>query len=169
MSDQGEEGFTIKGWHVWGVFILFFGVIASVNIYMATQAIGTFSGLEVKNSYVASQEFDEKREAQEALGWSVEPQLFSDRFEVKITDAYGNVAPLSDLSGMIGRTTVRTQDQDLVFERTALGVHVAPIEEISGGRWEIRLYATSLNGVAFEQRRIMTIEGEGDAALPAAQ
>jgi nitrogen fixation protein FixH len=31
-----------------------------VNLLMAYQAISTFPGLEVKNSYVASQKFDER-------------------------------------------------------------------------------------------------------------
>ena len=29
-----------------------------VNVFMAVMAVGTFPGLEVKNSYVASQSFD---------------------------------------------------------------------------------------------------------------
>ena len=51
---------------------LFFGVIITVNLTMAYYANSTWSGLVVKNSYVASQEFNGKVEqvkAQEALGW----------------------------------------------------------------------------------------------------
>lgn len=52
--------------------VLFFGVIIAVNLIMAYYANSTWSGLVVKNSYVASQEFNGKVEqvkAQEALGW----------------------------------------------------------------------------------------------------
>ena len=77
-----NEGFFVTGFLVpltlpptiplWQVATgIAFGVIIGVNVVMATKAIGTFPGLEVKNSYVASQSFDKRRDAQEALGWDV--------------------------------------------------------------------------------------------------
>ncbi|MFN7052645.1 MAG: FixH family protein, partial [Gemmobacter sp.] len=48
-----------------------FGIIIAVNVLMAYKAVSTFPGLEVKNSYVASQNFDTERRAQEALGWDM--------------------------------------------------------------------------------------------------
>ena len=40
-----------------------FAVIIGVNLTLAFQAVATFPGLEVKNSYVASQSFDDDRAA----------------------------------------------------------------------------------------------------------
>ena len=51
-------GFT--GWHMLGVMALFFGTIISVNLVMAWNAVSSWSGLVVKNTYVASQEFNGK-------------------------------------------------------------------------------------------------------------
>ena len=65
-----EREFT--GYHMAAALALFFGVIITVNLIMAYFANSTWSGLVVKNSYVASQEFNGKVEqvkAQEALGW----------------------------------------------------------------------------------------------------
>ena len=45
-----DTGFRIKGWHVLAGFVGAFGIIITVNVVMATQAIRTFPGLEVKNS-----------------------------------------------------------------------------------------------------------------------
>jgi hypothetical protein len=45
-------------------------VIISVNLLLAFKAVSTFPGLEVKNSYVASQGFNDRKAAQEALGWT---------------------------------------------------------------------------------------------------
>ena len=59
----------IKGWHVALWFSMAFGVIIAVNLTLAFNAVRTFPGLEVKNSYVASQSFDADRAAQNALGW----------------------------------------------------------------------------------------------------
>ena len=59
----------ITGRHVLLGMVGAFGVIITVNVVMAWQAVSTFPGLEVKNSYVASQTFDAERKAQLALGW----------------------------------------------------------------------------------------------------
>ena len=68
----------IKGWHVATVFVLAFSVIISVNLVLAFNAVRTFPGLEVKNSYVASQSFDEDRATQLALNWDVSAELHGD-------------------------------------------------------------------------------------------
>jgi len=65
----------IKGWHVLTGFIMAFGVIIAVNLTLAYQAVKTFPGLEVKNSYVASQVFDVEKADQLALGWEVSATL----------------------------------------------------------------------------------------------
>ena len=52
---------TLTGWHAAAIFGSFFGVIITVNLALAYSAVHTFPGLEVKNSYVASQEFDRRR------------------------------------------------------------------------------------------------------------
>ena len=70
MSTAKSKGFT--GFHMWMLALCFFGVIIAVNVTMATFAMRSWTGLVVDNSYVASQEFEEKRlahEAQRAAGW----------------------------------------------------------------------------------------------------
>jgi len=49
-----------------------FGIILAVNMTLLYSAVKTFPGLEVKNSYVASQTFDDRAIAQRALGWAPE-------------------------------------------------------------------------------------------------
>ena len=70
-SWEGKMITQIKGWHVALAFGLAFGLIIAVNLTLAFNAIRTFPGLEVKNSYVASQSFDRDRQAQTALDWQV--------------------------------------------------------------------------------------------------
>lgn len=74
MSRQNQiaKDREFTGFHMAGILSLFFGVIIAVNLTMAWFANSTWSGLVVKNSYVASQEFNSKVEqvkAQDALGW----------------------------------------------------------------------------------------------------
>lgn len=60
---QHKAGFVFTGWHMVGVMVLFFGTIISVNFLMAYYASSTWSGLVVKNTYIASQEFNGKTAA----------------------------------------------------------------------------------------------------------
>ena len=48
------------GWHMVGVLGLFFGVTILVNLALAFFANGSWTGLIVKNSYVASQHYNER-------------------------------------------------------------------------------------------------------------
>ena len=64
-----RDGFVLKGWHVLLMFVGFFGVIVTVNFYMAAMASKSWTGLYSKNGYVASQEFDVRTEQMARLGW----------------------------------------------------------------------------------------------------
>ncbi len=127
-----------------------FGVIIGVNLILAWQAINTFPGLEVKNSYVASQQFDRERAAQEALGWDVSAQVENGRLVLSIRDRDGRPVQAADLSATVGRATNVAQDQtpELVFDGTA---YVAPIELVPG-YWKLRLVAVAQDGTKFQQR-----------------
>ena len=86
----------LTGRHVLLITLCAFGVIILVNLVMAVMAVGTFPGLEVKNSYVASQNFDRERAAQQALNWRVTPEYDGREMVLAILDENGNPAPLRD-------------------------------------------------------------------------
>jgi nitrogen fixation protein FixH len=68
MSGRKRE---LTGGKVLAIFVGAFGVIIAVNLFMAYSALSTFPGLEVQNSYVASQGFNARLAKQRALGWDV--------------------------------------------------------------------------------------------------
>ncbi|WP_454286968.1 FixH family protein [Rhizobium arsenicireducens] len=64
MTTKSEKpSFVFTGWHMLGAMLLFFGTIITVNFTMAYLASSTWSGLVVKNTYIASQEFNGKAAA----------------------------------------------------------------------------------------------------------
>lgn len=140
----------IKGWHVFAVTAAAFSVIIAVNVTLAVKAIGTFPGLEVKNSYVASQSFDARRAAQNALGWDVAATVEDGVLRVALTEASGAPVSPAEISAMVGRPTVAREDQtlDLAYGN---GVWKAPVE-MGQGAWVLKLSATSADGVAFDKR-----------------
>ncbi|MCJ8323780.1 MAG: FixH family protein [Rhizobiales bacterium] len=72
---KGKKPFKLTGWHFLAIMLGFFAVIIAVNIVFVTSALNAFSGLVVKNSYVASQFYNAKirqAETQKKLGWQLD-------------------------------------------------------------------------------------------------
>lgn len=126
-----------------------FAVIIGVNLTLAFQAVATFPGLEVKNSYVASQSFDEDRAAQLALNWDVAANVEDGILKLSILNDGYPVQPVIR-SAVFGRATTVAADQfpELKFNGTAF---TAPVK-VSGGNWNLRLIAEARDGTLFKQR-----------------
>ncbi|MEM9716270.1 MAG: FixH family protein [Pseudomonadota bacterium] len=142
----------INGRHVLAGFGLAFGTIIAVNMTLAVSAVRTFPGLEVKNSYVASQKFDAARAAQLELGWDVSAWVEDGHLYLNILQDGVPVAP-EILSATFGRATNVTQDQIPEFEQVN-GAFVATVV-VGDGNWNLRLKARAENGTLFEQRIIV--------------
>lgn len=127
-----------------------FGTIIAVNLFMAVRAVGTFPGLEVKNSYVASQSFDRDRAAQQALGWTVRPDYDGRELVLDIRDAQGLPAHVQTLEVTVGRPTHMREDQKPEFTYSG-GLFRAPLH-LAPGLWNIHLTATAPDGTLFRQR-----------------
>lgn len=144
----------IKGWHVLTGFILAFGVIIAVNLVLAVQAVRTFPGLEVANSYVASQTFDADRDAQVGLGWDVTATLQQHDLKLRVLDHGQPVAPVVE-EATFGRATSVQRDQtpDFTFDGDALHAVV----DGGPGNWNLRVKLRSIDGTLFQQRIIVTV------------
>ena len=145
----------IKGWHVFTVFALAFGVIVAVNLTLAFNAVATFPGLEVKNSYVASQSFDADRDAQEALGWDVAADLTGNTLRLTILNDATALSPTIE-QAIFGRATSVAADQTpaFTFDGTALVAQV-----IAGpGNWNLRVKLRAENDTLFQQRVIVRVK-----------
>ncbi|MXQ09205.1 nitrogen fixation protein FixH [Alphaproteobacteria bacterium GH1-50] len=140
----------ITGRQVFFVTASAFAVIIAVNMTMAFKAVSTFPGLEVKNSYVASQSFDARRAAQEALGWDVALGHENGTLSLAITDADGRPVRANDLSLLIGRKTTSGQDQTPEMTYSG-GQYSAPVD-LASGHWTVRLKATAPDGTPYEKR-----------------
>lgn len=150
---------AVTGKHVALIFGGCFSVIIGVNLTLAYKAVATFPGLEVKNSYVASQEFDRDRAAQEALGWTVDAEAKGSTVALTVSDAEGRPVRLAGLEATLGRATHVRDDQrpDFVFDGTR---YVAPAQ-LGAGNWNIRLVARADDGTVFRQRVVLRVPSEG--------
>ncbi len=153
------NGKVLTGRKVLAIVVSFFAVIITVNLYMASQAIGTFPGLEVKNTYVASQEFDRNRTAQKALGWTLTSTIEGTQLHMSIIDRDGAAVSPDTIEATLGRSTHMRDDQDLTFVRGADGAYVSEVGALAGGNWNLRLKAQAADGTLFQQRIVMYLSG----------
>lgn len=149
----------LTGRKVLAITVSAFAVIIGVNLVMAFKAISTFPGLEVKNSYVASQNFDTERAAQQALGWSLtsDYDASSNALRLTFTDAEGLPVLVQDLAVLVGRSTEAKDDQTPEFIREA-GAYLTRLE-LAPGKWLLRVTAKAADGTLFQQRLDLFVKG----------
>jgi nitrogen fixation protein FixH len=158
---QGEEtgGRPLTGRKVLAICIGAFGIIIAVNLVLAVFAVRSFPGLEVQNSYVASQNFNEELAAQLALGWEVEASYEGGQegglLILSFTGAEGRPAEVAGLAATLGRATHVRDDITPDFAQHR-GTFTAPVA-LAPGNWNIRLVATAPDGTEFRQRVVLRV------------
>ena len=140
----------LTGLHVFAIFLIAFGTIISVNIFMAYSAVKTFPGVEVENSYIASQTFDQRKFDQIDLGWVTHASYENGRLEFSIRDQDGNDIHAGEVDAVIGRPTTDRNDESVDFV-IRQGVYTASIP-LDAGMWMLKINAVSHQGDPFTQR-----------------
>lgn len=140
----------ITGRQVFAVTAGAFAIIIGVNITLAVNAVKTFPGLEVANSYVASQSFDADRAAQEALGWTMDLRHEGHELLLAVTGPGGEVVEPAQLDATLGRATHVADDMTPAFVFD--GRQFRAPADLGNGYWELRLEAEAADGTLFRQR-----------------
>jgi len=142
------------GWHMLATMVGFFGIVIAVNVLMARDAIHTFSGEVVENSYVASQRFNHwlaDARSQQAEGWSATIGADPDRHLTVTVLQNGHAVPVSSVSVEADQpldTILPTQPP-----MRALGAgRFQSAKPIGTGRWQVRVQAKAgVRMLRFEQ------------------
>ncbi len=116
IKNSQKKPFKLSGWHFLGIMLSFFGVIIIVNIVFVTRALDAFSGLVVKNSYVASQEYNEKIEqadAQKSLNWKLDLLVNAKGADFILNDKTGK--PVSKMLVTVNLRMNKNTDNDMVL------------------------------------------------------
>ena len=131
-----------------------FGIIFAVNITLLVKAVTTFPGLEVKNSYVASQTFDDRANAQRALEWEPEVKYANGQMNLSIFSNGEFIFP-EVVSVRVGRPTHGRDDvfPDLLRDTIGYWFNI----DLDVGKWYVYLSAEDAYGEPFEQRLELVI------------
>lgn len=149
----------VTGRHVLLWMVMFFGVVIAVNLTMAYFATGTWSGLVVQNSYVASQHFNEmldQAEKQKALGWRHDFVIDGGRITFTLTDAKGHAVPLNAVTIKAGHPATEFQDRVIDLEPSVDGSYSAP-NDLPSGAWNLEIHAAVKDGTDWKLRYRSTI------------
>lgn len=143
----------LTGQKVFLIGLGLFLVMLTPNIILAVMASRTFSGLVVPNSYVASQDFDLRRAAQDALGWDVTLEHSDDVLRLALNDRAGHAVRPAALMVTVGRPTSRRDDTIVELVATP-GGFAAPLD-LAPGAWRVEIVAEAADGTLFQQSRAL--------------
>lgn len=153
MSEDNGKGFRMTGRKVLIISVSSFAVILAANLTLAFNAVSTFPGLEVDNSFVASQNFNQELAEQLALGWDVKASHEEGILTLAITDSEGAPVRVTHMDAVLGAATHVRDDQEPEFVFID-GAYRAPVD-IGPGNWNIRLHARAADGTEFRQRVVL--------------
>ena len=162
MNTTPRKEFVFTGWHMLGIMVLFFGVIVSVNFYMAWQATQTWSGLVVKNTYIASQEFNGKvAEAKALAATGVVGKLSIANPDIRYEISHPTEGAIEADAVMLKfkRPVGEEQDFELALEPLGRGVFTAR-RDVPAGTWIVE--AEAMHGgqrILYDTERV-TVAGD---------
>ena len=145
---MSTEPKPLTGRKVLLIAVAAFAVILAANLAMLYAATSTFPGLVVKNSYVASQNWNARTEAQRALGWKAAASYGEGTLRVAMTGRDG--APVRGLRVMavVGRPASARDDVRLELTEGARG-YAAPLV-LAPGMWLVMITGAGAEGGRFE-------------------
>ncbi len=163
-DSQHTSRFT--GRHMLAIMILFFGVIIAVNVTMAFVASSSWTGLVVKNSYVASQGYNKSLQLareQKARGWHSRLEYVNGNMLVTLLDHDDSVIWPEKLSVYIGRPAFEQMDQNFNPEIGNKGLAVLPVD-LPPGAWVVNIQA-EINGNVYRREARIFVTSSGQVQI----
>ncbi|MEO9168052.1 MAG: FixH family protein [Aestuariivirga sp.] len=152
----------LTGWHMLMMCVAGFGVVFTVNIYMAVMAVRSWTGLVVEDSYVASQTFDADAASlkkAEALSVSHLLHYENGKLHLSLQGADGKAIATDSVQISIGRPVGEHEDQKLVAVKTADG-QFEVATKLGVGAWSGQLSAKLADHTVWRQPFRLIVSGE---------
>ncbi|MCL2714070.1 MAG: FixH family protein [Alphaproteobacteria bacterium] len=159
----------VTGAKVLGALVLFFGLVISVNVTMATLAMNTFSGEEEANPYAAGLRYDQEiaaAQAQVARKWRVDAHVTragdgAAQIEVVAHDADGAALTGLKFGGWLERPATKLGDRKFELSESDAGVYRGSLADVATGGWVLVLEADSGDGVRkFQSREHLQLKAD---------
>ena len=143
MTVRSRQTGQFTGTHMAVIIVAFFTVIIAVNLLMADFAIRSWTGLVVKNSYVASQGFNDvvaAKRRQDAMGWRGEYAMSNGVVSYRISDRSGRPVAVNSIELTFRRPTFETDDHTVALSLRSHGEFGAE-HRLADGIWVVNVAA----------------------------
>ncbi|HSG94870.1 MAG TPA: FixH family protein [Afifellaceae bacterium] len=161
-----DDDHPLTGRHVFAIVCLFFGTVFAVNFALAIFATGTFPGLVVKNSYVASQKYNAllaEGRAQEKAGYKAQLTAKAGVLRFHLADASGTALRQLAVSAHAGRPASGREDRALDLLET--GKFYQADTALPAGRWIVDVEARDGETLIYRQSLPVWIEAASGSAV----
>ena len=148
-----EGSWRFTGRHMLFVMVGFFGTTITVNIILAVLAAQSWTGLVVKNSYVASQQFNgvlSEERKQKLLGWRSAVFYRAGRLTVDLDEKSGKAVSGMRLRVEIARPTHEHEDRTIDLTEKDIGLYTATAK-LTPGVWLVTISAHDRFGRKFKK------------------
>jgi nitrogen fixation protein FixH len=162
MTTDAKKPFTFTGWHMLAIMLAFFGTIITVNFTMAYLATSTWSGLVVKNTYVASQQFNGKTAAIRdmlATGIAGDLQVDAKGMRYRLTLPENTPVVADSVTAHFKRPVGTAQDFELQLTPAGNGLYLADMV-ILPGSWIVEMQASKDGKMIMHEAKRITVSGE---------
>ena len=166
MSMPNARTPRFTGWHMLAIMVTFFGVIISVTVTMAVMASRSWTGLIVKNSYVASQHFNEAlhdARAQRERGWTSTLGYEDGVLTARLMGREGDVLAVEDARLELGRTAFEKNDRSLPLVYQGTGVYSARLD-LAPGKWRVSVHMQH-DGAPYRRDVLIYISANGKGRI----
>jgi nitrogen fixation protein FixH len=139
---------TLRGVHVLWMVCAFFALVIAVDAFFIFRAVATFPGEQVKNSYVLGLDFNrevERRERQQALGWSVEAGIVEEMGQtlvVRISNSDRQAARGLIVTAKVLSASGKPAETEIALQERSPGEYASALGMPLNGQIRIGMKAT---------------------------
>lgn len=162
MTARAPSKHMLTGRHIAIAMICFFGVVIGVNLTLAIFANSSWTGLIVKNSYVASQKFNselESAERQRQRGWQADFEYRGKRFDLRLKNREGRELAGLAVALELGRAPHENDDLTRRLTERAAGLYSADID-LAAGLWVGVVTIRQAGSDPYRQNIRLTVPGK---------
>ncbi len=151
--DDTKKTGQFTGRHMALIMVAFFGVVASVNGYMAWVAVDSWTGLMARNGYVASQDFNADlavRRKQDSLGFQSILRYRDKTMTFSFQDRSGQPLEGYKITLKVGRPTNEREDRQFLMKEGEPGIYRQNLN-LELGQWNADIIANNKTGRSWKR------------------
>lgn len=156
-----KKTFVFTGWHMLAVMVTFFGTIIAVNMFMAWNAVTSWSGLVVPNTYVASQQFNGKAaaaKARAATGIVGALTVTSESVEFIVSHPQDGLIDADTVALKFIRPVGESQNFRLDLAKSSNGIFIGE-KDILPGQWIVESIVMKDDKVIIHEGKRISVTG----------